>query len=423
MRPRPDDNPDRKPRGLRRSSSMAMNERKLPSSVTSLLEATAIPIPRRSWSVRDSRKLPRRFHVEDFSQLLMEGVKLKEDSFLDGTGNSPLDILLSPPEKEPDKLVSSSNCDRETLSSMHSSSSVSTPSSVTDCESPSSLPGPATPLSPRSPVDRKARMLSPTEDCAFDHPLLDASILGFETDTAVEDLQLPDPVNWKPSSSLFRSFPRLKSTFKSNLTASLRVIKSAAQSMSTFATPSVQPDDFLTRSLFAITPELTDDRRPHPMLNTPSPALRRYLNPMSLSPAEMHVYHDYPRDSPTGGRRYSAVCIQLQTYCRAGGKGSFKLTSASGCDRHMSGFDPGAPPITRQREPRENSHFLRMVVLEMNMRRCGKLRDDVPMHAKIWLPPRKADPYRPGGPCANCAENGENATVPARWVGISVECR
>ena len=59
----------------------------------------------------------------------------------------------------------------------------------------------------------------------------------------------------------------------------------------------------------------------------------------------------------------------------------------------------------RQREPRENSDFLRVVVLEMNMRREGKLEHG---RAKICLPPRQATVP---------SEEGER--VPKRWVGVS----
>jgi hypothetical protein len=89
---------------------------------------------------------------------------------------------------------------------------------------------------------------------------------------------------------------------------------------------SVQPEDFLTRSLFTITPEMTDDRRPLPMQETPSPALRRYLNPSLMnptlmSPAEMYVYHDHPHDKPQASD-LCPVSIQMQTYRRAGGRGN-----------------------------------------------------------------------------------------------------
>ena len=40
----------------------------------------------------------------------------------------------------------------------------------------------------------------------------------------------------------------------------------------------------------------------------------------------------------------------------------------------------------RPREPRENSDFLRVVVMEMNMRRAGKL--DGEGRARLWLGPR-----------------------------------
>ena len=44
---------------------------------------------------------------------------------------------------------------------------------------------------------------------------------------------------------------------------------------------------------------------------------------------------------------------------------------------------------SRPREPRENSDFLRIVVLEMNMRRVGKLDSGATGKARIWLPPRR----------------------------------
>ena len=72
--------------------------------------------------------------------------------------------------------------------------------------------------------------------------------------------------------------------------------------------------------------------------------------------------------------------------------------------------------MSRQREPRENSDFLRVVVLEMNMRRRGKLREDIPTRARVWLPPRKSSPYRLLGKY----EDGDDDTIPSRWVGVSV---
>ena len=94
----------------------------------------------------------------------------------------------------------------------------------------------------------------------------------------------------------------------------------------------------------------------------------------------------------------------MQTYTR----GRRKSTGKRG-----GGLDPqseagraliGAAGV-RQREPRENSDFLRVVVLEMNMRREGKLERG---RAKIWLPPRQLSPV-----------SEERTKVPKRWVGES----
>lgn len=48
--------------------------------------------------------------------------------------------------------------------------------------------------------------------------------------------------------------------------------------------------------------------------------------------------------------------------------------------------------MVRQREVRENPDFLRVIVLEMNMRRGGKLSETAPGKARLVLPPRQ--PYK-----------------------------
>ncbi|KAH8425341.1 uncharacterized protein LDX57_003097 [Aspergillus melleus] len=381
-----------------------------PSSLASILEATAIPVPRRKWSssTRESRKLPRGDHVQDFSRLLMDGVE--------ENGNTALDLLLSPPD-ENDRSIES-DCGSETPSfSGRSLSLESTPTLDHDIESPSSYSLSLTPS--RSPSERRYRHWSQCEDCAFDHPLLDNEPSEIEEAIVEPQLTSADSSCSKSPTPSSRSFPRFGSTFKSNLTASLRAIKSAAQTVSTFASPSVQPDDFLTRSLFTITPEMTDDRRPPPMKEPPPPALRRYLNPITASPAEMYAYHDHPHESLDP--RNCPVSVQMQTYHRSSKRGSrksgFHLIGSEGRDRQFHPFDPEVPPMTRQREPRENSDFLRMVVLEMNMRRSGKLRDDIPTRARGCLPPRKGHQTR-FTPYDDYEKIEENS-IPSRWVGIS----
>ncbi len=234
----------------------------------------------------------------------MDGVKTRDDfANIEGTFSSPLDVLLSPPDEDFSSIpvsVSNSNAETESLQFKRSISTDSVPSLDHDLNS-FITSGPNTPYSTSPSLQRRTferrKQLSPPQECATDHPLLDIDIDTFDPSNFMQE---NTPAVASPENRSIRSFPRLGFTFKSNLTASLRAIKSAAQTVSNFATPSVRPDDFLTRSLFSITPELTDDRRPLPLSGPPSPALRRYLNPITLSPAEMHVYSDHPHDMLQG---------------------------------------------------------------------------------------------------------------------------
>ncbi|KAL2011564.1 hypothetical protein VTN00DRAFT_4282 [Thermoascus crustaceus] len=414
--------PRKGPSTGRRSPSMAVREGSVPPSIATLLEVTSIPRQQRSRSVRSSRRLPPGDHVEDFSRLLMEGIESeKHGPMIDGPGNTALDLLLSPPDQDNEKSMFENDYVPGTPRSIRSMSTDSTAPSL-DNEPESYTPSsdvPATPTSSgqRSPLERRYRQLSPSEDSSAAHPLMET-----EDDSIDQFFGSSDAASLKSPSST-RPFPRLGSTFKSNLTASLRAIKSAAQTVSNFATPSVHSDDFLTRSLFMITPKLTDDRRPLPMDEPPSPALRRYLNPITASPAEMHVYHEHPHDR-TNTSNACPVSIQMQTYHRSGRNGSKKsgFSVNSSGEKAQRFFDPEMPPMTRQREPRENSDFLRMVVLEMNMRRSGKLRDDIPARARVWLPPRKMNPSRLSSSNFYDDDDADDGPVPQRWIGISVEC-
>lgn len=82
----------------------------------------------------------------------------------------------------------------------------------------------------------------------------------------------------------------------------------------------------------------------------------------------------------------------MQTYST-----SLKPNPGAGSDgQDASGPAPHASsPAARPREVRENGDFLRVIVLEMNMRRRGKLSDTAHGKAKLILPPRQ--------PCKNRA--------------------
>jgi hypothetical protein len=78
-----------------------------------------------------------------------------------------------------------------------------------------------------------------------------------------------------------------------------------------------------------------------------------------------------------------------------------------------------AHPISsqRQREPRENNEFLRICVLEMNMRRAGKIEDDGPKSGRkaFWLPPRVGG----GGVDVIDGAVKRRREPPGRWVGVT----
>ncbi|KAH8722405.1 hypothetical protein GQ44DRAFT_711773 [Phaeosphaeriaceae sp. PMI808] len=258
-------------------------------------------------------------------------------------------------------------------------------------------------ISRKSLPERKERVVSSPskEDCILDHPLL-----HFAADEC-DDILSADVTN--TIDSLPATTERFKS-FKSNLTASLQALRSAAKSFSNFTAPSVPPDDFLTRSL--LSPKFTSEMRPKHLEGLPSPALRRYLNPhpAPTSPTElsMQLHDSFMIDADADS---NAPMIQMQTYDRRGRPKSRRRNSDSSLEAAKA---LSFPPAVRQREPRENSDFLRVIVLEMNMRRVGKLDAKAVGKARIWLPPRK--------PGSNKAPTFQSTSdVPDRWIGIAAE--
>ena len=325
------------------------------------------------------------------------------------------DMLLSPP-KDSDMESGSVGSDTTLgpLSSARSLSTESMPSLDTDTESLSSASNPATPgylSGNRLGSDRRQRSVSTSlgEDCVLDHPLLPptSQITYYKEDSTDESSELLSPT----PSPLARS----TSYFKSNLTASFRKIRSAAQSFSAFTAPPTQREDYLARSLLSMDSQFTDERRPQPSTSPPDSALRRYLNPVKFSPAELH-FHSHSDKTSQPAQSNCTASIQLQTYQRRN-RNSDKASSppvfTSAQQKALDAVD-GLPQASspRQREPRENSDFLRVIVLEMNMRKKGKLNDASPGRAKLWLPARQA------GKGTEDSAAVEGGRVPERWVGM-----
>ncbi|KAI9876993.1 MAG: hypothetical protein M1830_005096, partial [Pleopsidium flavum] len=388
----------------------------LPPAVAALLAVTSIsPYPKRNSSERRGRDAGGADNRnEDRLLQACNNSSGETESLADFTPSS-LDILLSPPE-DPDEDIVSIGCHSTTDSvcPVQSLSSESLPSLENDNESTASSSMPPTPRigTRQISVDRRQRTLSSpqAQDCALDHPLLPKiaapDALGYAGTTSDTDV-LKANIAMPPAPA--------RSSFKSNLTASLRVLRSAARSFSNFTVPVVQRDEYLTQSMLSIQPHFTDDRRPFPTGQLPDPVLRRYLNPFTASPAELPIHSYYS----VGGRNESrcTISIQLQTYRRST-KSSKRATSPPvfvSCSldgreegAFVSGVACAVAPGTRQREPRENSDFLRIIVMEMNMRREGKLADDAKGKARLWLPPRK--------PCQK--QMVVDGGVPNRWIGF-----
>ena len=388
------------------------NSSSTPSSVAALLAMTSLPKSvyhpgtEENWHQGSVRAGTARKH---------RGQKEVSRRTISASSPQSWGLLLTPPEEaEPESRSFESDATLDALSSLRSMSSESMPSLGTDTESLKSVGDPVTPelvIGNRTGSDRRQKSISASkgEDCAFNHPLLPQVAgmnAGDEPDQDCLDELSPERTHTA----------RNRSSFKSNLTASFRKIRSAAQSFSSFAVPTVPPDDFLSRSLLSISPQFTDERRPLPSDDTPDPALRRYLNPITISPSEL--YHHLEHESPSSLQSECKASIQLQTYRRKKGH-SEKASSPPIFVSQQQALDAadGVPHVShpRQREPRENSNFLRVIVLEMNMRKVGKLSDASPGRARLWLPARQS------GKTASEVEGQRHerkGDIPKRWAGI-----
>ncbi|KAI8932153.1 hypothetical protein NX059_011036 [Plenodomus lindquistii] len=381
----------------------------VPPAVAALLAVTAIPkMPMRRQ--RKHSSMDRRISMDE----LIQEWKQDDSEVPSPYGGSPMDLLLGRVDESEDEYGSLVSMEQEKGSIMTSrsisSESIATMPPSLDYDNPSFVSSHWDNLSTPESVGRKSlterreKVVSspPKEDCVLDHPLL-----HFDTEETEEIIatHVPEIVSPLPASNeRFRSF-------KSNLTASIQALKSAAKNFSNFTAPSVPPDDFLTRSI--LSPNYTSEMRPKHLEGLPSPELRRYLNPQPapISPTElsMHLHDSLTLDADAD---ISAPMIQMQTYER---RGRSQKNKRVGRNAPIDPFSEAAraasgEPTVRQREPRENSDFLRVIVLEMNMRRVGKLDNKAVGKARIWLPPRKL------GAKQNVPQVA--AGVPQRWVGI-----
>lgn len=325
---------------------------------------------------------------------------------------------------------------------------------------------------PSSTPDKKQRLFATSQDCSNDHPLSQVS----EQKQFFTSLPNLPPLPPTRQISYGRPAKKQKSSFKSSLTASLKAIKSAAQSAVQSSGDQLKEESqsealALARSFFDIQPSLTDDRRPPPLPTVPPAEIRRYLNPLPLEAAQLHFWQEQRHSPPaastasddfvnrlTGRRKRASKSSTTKLLPKAVSPAPTKSlpedVPLASClppnvrTAHASSppiwlapdgtptkrntaasllFDPDSPdgPFTlannltglRVREPRENRDFLRVFVCEMQMRKNGKLREDLSLgRARLWLPP-VTDPPEGSGE----RRTGKKRIGAERWEPISPE--
>lgn len=322
----------------------------------------------------------------------------------------PLGLLMDPPEDEQvlnlddTRPVGPTSRPRRTLS-IDSMPSLADSASASDDSIITSRPL----LSPSLTRGTLRAFSSSTTSAANDHPLRETDLDLDGLDYGIFDP--PTSCNlFQSSTAQMSSVPSRRTIFKSHLIASLRVLKAAATSLSNFTAPALIPEDFLTRSILTIDPHLpfTDERMPRIEAHNATAADRRYLNPPFLEPetaiSKATLAHKIPSTR-------CSTSIPLETYRIHRGRALDDvyvghIEQKSG----QTGLDGMPAPVARPREMRENSDFIRIAVMEMAMRRNGKLDDQKPGRARWALPPRQA-PRHPD----KIGADG----VPIRWRAVS----
>lgn len=386
----------------------------IPPSVAALLAVTSIPPlkSQRSQRQHSARDTKERMTVGSILEQSQESEKELSLNFIQG----PMDVLLSPPEDlETDDLSTGESPVPSILSNQEipygSMPSLTDSFSTTETISSVGTPQSASRGRRMLPTRKTLVPVSSLSGEGDDHPLFRANDLE-EPDYGVFD---DSPDTEEKTGGMMQALRPFKIAFKSNITSSLRALRNAARSLSSKNMPAIPPEDFLARSLFTLEPNVpfTDERMPPSLDEEPSAAVRRYLNPTQTARLESqgaNAAHD--------SRSSYTASIQMQTYKVQRSKGSAPgLRGHNATSRSSQGEQAAqgkesvlSPPGPRQREMRENSDFIRVAVMEMAMRRSGKLDELQAGRARWALPPRKTStkPYK------ICGDG-----VPARWVPMT----
>lgn len=183
--------------------------------------------------------------------------------------------------------------------------------------------------------------------------------------------------------------------------------------------------------------------RPRPITGVPDPRLRRYLNPHAFQPYDFHLHNSHVTDADhelnaiesavsletsagiSGDQSHYSPdrvdAIPMQTYHqKPATRVATKVATATEAGRARE-----AQYQQQRREPRENPEFLRIAVLELQMRRAGKGQGgrSVGVGAAMgrrswWLPPRAL--VQEGKENRTSLSRPNNTTVPQRWQSVTL---
>lgn len=423
-------------------SSSQRDPASMSPSARRILAATMIPRKNNFPRPRNPRPSQRRISIDE----LVEEWKQMDEVESASLGTSPsMDLLLSPPDHSPAQSAEESEDRREESPPSRSASNESMPSLELDQQSIQSSITPSTPAasvrgSLRSRGRPRGKSSPRSLNTALDHPLVPTSPVMENSDVAgalvTVSRQRQNPRPHEPSprkpSQPRRQSPSSSSSFKSNLTASLSRLRNVGRSFSNFAAPSFPPDDHLSRALFGEPIPYGPEMRPQPLSSPPSAELRRYLNPHAFQPYDFHLHttHMEQIDLEAAAARAAddprspfapadVTAIPLEQYK---GKPKQQLASDTAGDGRLQ---TEARRQRHRREPRENPEFLRICVLETQMRRAGKMEGPAGMGGMgrkgWWLPPRKVDGTANGEADGTDGGRKKMERSAARWRGEVVD--
>jgi hypothetical protein len=395
----------------------------LPAAVAALLANTDIPRHpcarkrRRRSSIISSASMPTPVVAPAVAVGGVFGVEPETVMF------GPLELLLAPPTADDDDCTSRLSCDSRVGSYPPLSPTLSVESMSSVCDSLSLCADSAADAASDAGSTRSGR-IRPLRQEREPLPPLVYCPLSREGEGEDEDEPTPGAADddAKARTRLQEYMLRpLRTTLRSNISASLRVIKWAAREMVVFKA-TASPDD-LVRGIAPVDPRVpyTDERRPPVSLDQtpPPPALRRYLNPTTtarfvIKPPRLGVAMNVPLTTYKFERPRSTTLAPVPASMRRRDHVPEAVEDKGRTTTSTPTTTPAPlplPPSLRPREPRENPAFIRIAVLEMAMRRAGKLDEKNPGRARWALPPRKipAKPY----------VVGEAAGVPARCVALA----